>query len=94
MAGEDEYDITYNHIIGGPNISLDGVFMNLYDLEYLDFSKPWWSQQMIDEMTLRNQIYLVGDVIGLDALKSAKVLYCNKEKFADYNLELALSGRV
>src|SRR5699024_4773908 len=48
MAGEDEYDITYNHIIGGPNISLDGVFMNLYDLEYLDFTKPWWSQQMIE----------------------------------------------
>ena len=88
MAGEDEYDITYNHIIGGPNISLDGVFMNLYDLEYLDFTKPWWSQQMIDEMTLRNQIYLVGDVIGLDALQSAKVLYCNKEKFSDYNLDL------
>ena len=70
MAGEDEYDITYNHIIGGPNISLDGVFMNLYDLEYLDFSKPWWSQQMIDEMTLRNQIYLVGEVIGLDDLQT------------------------
>ena len=43
---------------------------------------------MIDEMTLRNQIYLVGDVIGLDALQSAKVLYCNKEKFSDYNLDL------
>ena len=88
MAGEDEYDITYNHIIGGPNNSLDGVYMNLYDLEYLDFDQPWWSEQMIDEMTLRDQIYAVGDVISLGALKSAKVFYINKDKFADYNLEL------
>lgn len=88
MAGDDSFDITMNHIIGGPNISLDGIFLNLYDLEYLDFSKPWWSKQMVDEMTVRNQIYLVGDTIGLGALKSAKVLYINKGKFSDYGLEL------
>ena len=88
MAGDDTYDLTLNHIIGGPNISLDGVFLNLYDIEYLDFTKPWWSDQMIDEMTILDQIYLVGDTIGLGALKSAKVLYINKEKFASYGLDL------
>lgn len=88
LAGDDNYDLTLNHIIGGPNISLDGVFMNLNDLKYLDFSKPWWSEQMIDEFTVRNQIYLVGDVVGLDALKNAKVHFLNKKKFAEYGLEL------
>ncbi len=88
MSDEDAFDLTLNHIIGGPNLSLDSVFYNLYDLEYLDFSKPWWSDQMIDEMTVRGQAYLVGDVIGLGALKSAKVLFINKGKFEDYKLEL------
>lgn len=83
-----EFDITMNHTLGGPNISLDGCFMNLYDLDHLNFSKPWWSEQMINELTLEGQLYLVGDVIGLDALKSAYVLYLNKQKFDDYDMEL------
>ena len=88
LAGDDNFDLAMNHIIGGPNISLEGAFLNLNDLEYLDFSKPWWSDQMIDEMTVRGQTYLVGDVIGLGALKSAKVLYINKGKFNDRGLAL------
>ena len=88
MAGDDDFDLAMNHIIGGPNLSLEGAFLNLYDLDHIDFSKPWWSDQMIDEMTVRKQIYLVGDVIGLGALKSAKVLYINKGAFADRKLDL------
>ena len=88
MSGEDEFDITMNHTLGGPNISLDGCFMNLYDLDHLNFSKPWWSEQMINELTLEGQLYLVGDAIGLDALKSAYVLYLNKQKFDDYDMAL------
>ena len=88
LSGDDNFDITMNHTLGGPNISLDGCFMNLNDMKYIDFSKPWWSKQMIDELTLEDQIYLVGDVIGLDALKSAYVLYLNKQAFADRDIAL------
>lgn len=88
MAGDDDFDIAMNHIIGGPNLTLEGAFLNLYDIDHMDFSKPWWSEQMIDEMTVRDQLYLVGDIIGLGALKSAKVLYINKGAFADRKLDL------
>ena len=88
MSDEDAWDLTINHIIGGPNISLENCFVDYYTMNYIDFSKPWWSDQMVDEMTVRGQAYLLGDVIGLDALKSAKVLYLNKPKFEEWNREL------
>ena len=88
LSNEDVWDITMNHTLGGPNISLENCFMDLYTLKYLDFTKPWWSEQMINEMTVLGQVYQIGDVIGLGALKSAKVLYLNKQKFVEYNLEL------
>ncbi len=88
FAGDDFADLTVEHCLGGPNNTLEGVYLNLHELEYVDFSKPWWSEQMVEEMTVRGQMYICGDVISLGMLQSAKVHYINKQKFEDYNLEL------
>ncbi len=88
LAGGNDFDISMNHIVGGPNYVLEGSFLNLYDLEYIDFTKPWWSGQMVDEMTVNNQLYLTADVLGMGALKSAKVHFLNLKEFSEYNLEL------
>ena len=88
LAADDSFDIVMNHIIGGPNNSLEGAYVNLYDLDHIDFAKPWWSAQMVDEMTVKGQMYVCGDVMGLGLLKSGKVHYINKGKFEEYKLKL------
>ncbi len=88
LANDDAFDVSLNHIVAGPNYVLEGLFLNMYDLPYVDFSKPWWGDQMVDEMTVLGQLYLALDVIGMGGLTSAKVHFLNLQKFDEYKLEL------
>ncbi|MBQ5354611.1 MAG: hypothetical protein IIU08_01925, partial [Clostridia bacterium] len=44
MADSDEYDMLATHMIYGANSAVKHVFLNYRDLDYVDFSKPYWNQ--------------------------------------------------
>lgn len=41
MSGSDEFDVGVCHDCTSGSLSLKGLFYDLYQLEHLDFSKPW-----------------------------------------------------
>ena len=46
------------------NIALNGLFVNWYDVPYVNFEKPWWSASNIENMTVNNVCLLaVGDCV-------------------------------
>ena len=40
MSGEDMFDIVSSHDITMANLSLEGMFVNMYDVKYVNFDKP------------------------------------------------------
>ena len=50
-AGEDAFDICSFHVVGLGQISISDYFMNWYDIPHIDFSKPWWSDSTVNDLT-------------------------------------------
>ncbi len=79
MAGDTEYDlfIAYQYELA-PLITKGGLY-NLYDLEHVDFSRPWWWESYMSELQLGedSRYFAVGDYF-IRALMYGHTVYYNK----------------
>lgn len=82
-AGTDEYSLAFTHCIAG----IPELIGNVYDwnaIPYVDFTKPWWNQQMNEELSVENVLLLaVSDLIIFDP----NVIYFNKNMIQELGLE-------
>lgn len=53
MAGERAYDVCAFYQIYGSSLGLDGMLYNINELNYVDFSQPWWNQDFYEELLYR-----------------------------------------
>ena len=74
MAGDDAYQLIAHHVVALGGIVMQDLFMNWYDIPYIDFSKPWWSPSTTEDLTYGDDkaIIAVGDL----ALSSLAATYC------------------
>ena len=86
-AGEDSCEIAQGHDISMANASLEGGFINVYDLPYLDFEKPWWPDATLESMTVLGQMYLMFNNISYENLTATRVMYFNKSLMTDMGLD-------
>ncbi|MGM9626278.1 MAG: hypothetical protein ACI3XM_11305 [Eubacteriales bacterium] len=87
LAGDDTCDIAQGHDISMANNALEGLFLNVYDIPYLDFSKPWWPDATLDSMTVADQMYMMFNNISYNNLASTRVLFFNKTLMRNLNIE-------
>ena len=86
MAGDDFADLFEVHCVTGANLSLKGVLRNLYELEYVDFTQPWWFPQSVEEMTYMGKMFLGNSAISYEGLASVSVHYVNLDMWNAYGL--------
>lgn len=85
MAGDSTYDLFLGAQAGVTQLVTENVFINAYDIEYLDFSQPWWNNNFMNELSVGSdyRFYLSGDFF-MDALYWTRALFFNKKLYADY----------
>jgi len=86
MSGDDV------DLICGPgyyttNLVTEKLFIDMYDMPYLDFEKPWWSDIYIENASINDKIYFILGDFSLNKLQLAYCMYFNKEKFDALNIE-------
>ncbi len=85
MAGDPAYDlfIAYQYEMA-PLISRGGLH-NLYHLDYINFSQPWWWENYMQQLQLgdESRFFAVGDYF-IRALMYAHTVYYNKALYAEY----------
>lgn len=86
LAGDDTFDTATGHDITLANMTLQGYFLNLYDLPHLDFSKPWWPAQTVNSLTLDGAMYLFSNDISYYKMSDTRVWYFNKTMFDNMGL--------
>jgi len=91
MSGDDAFDLALEHCILGCNLSLEGLFLNLYDIPHFNFDKPWWYKNTNDEMTVMGQMYMGSNAIFYSGIAQTWALYVNKSLVADFGLEMPYS---
>ena len=67
-AGDNSYDIlaSYSRSIAG--CLVNGLLTNLESAAYLDYEKPWWPDNLLEESTIDGHLYFVSGDISTNAL--------------------------
>ncbi len=87
MSGDTNFDLVTG---GGPyaiNLTTDKLLKDLYTLDYLDLSAPWWLSYVNQEVELGNKLLLGAGYYGTTCIAYAIGLFFNKAYIDKYGLE-------
>lgn len=86
-SGDDEYQLVSYHVCSaGQMVGKQKYLYNLNNVNYLDFSRPWWSESTVKDLTYDGVTLLaVGDV-ALSAMYATYCMFFNKSLASDYNM--------
>ena len=84
QSGSDDYDLCVNHMSGSVILVLEGMCRELNKLPYLDFDKPWWVTDFINNVTVYGKCYMMAGDIGLSMIESEYLMYYNKNLYGNY----------
>ncbi len=87
-AGEDAFEIAFGHDMLIPIMSLDGVFLNILDIPYINTDNPWWSQQGIKDFTVNDVCYMGLGYFTYMGLSTSRILYINEDLAEEYSIPL------
>ena len=87
LAGDDAYDV----VIPGMNqfgaVLMAGVLVDLNEVPHIGWDKPWWDQNLINDLSIDGKLYgMMGDIC-ISTIKSTRILMFNKAMVDDYTLE-------
>lgn len=87
MSGDDVYDVVMPYMNDSVKNALEGLYMNLYDVENLNLDNPWWDQRANADLTVGGNLYFTtGDISILDN-ECTMVLFFNKQLIEDNSLD-------
>lgn len=88
LAGEDAWELISGACVYTCNNAVEGIYRNLYEIPYLNFSKAWWSQQSVEEMTLNGKMFTTLSSVNYKPLANASVIFFNKKLLDAHDMEL------
>ena len=86
-AGSTDFDIANVHDVQGGNLSMQGLLVNILDIEQFDFDKPWWSKKAVESMSFMNQLYLISSSLSYNGMGSTQSVFFNKQMMDDRGME-------
>ncbi|MBO5220618.1 MAG: hypothetical protein J6C52_14410 [Clostridia bacterium] len=84
FAGDSSYDVVSFYAWANPYLSMEGVYMNLYELEHLNLKNPWWHKSFIENTEVYGQLYAAAGDIVKSSVTCSYGVYYNMTKGADY----------
>lgn len=86
-SGDDSFEAIVCDVYDSGALAVEGMLLDLHDVEHIDLSKQWWSQSMNETFSIANrQFYATGDIFIIDN-KATRVFYFNKDLIRDLDLE-------
>ena len=87
FAGDEEFQLVVHHAVQTGSLVLKDLMMNWYDLPYIDFTKPWWPDSMINDLTYNDKAILAIGDLALSSIGGTYCYFFDKNGAADYGLE-------
>ena len=86
QAGDDDIDLVCGHVVFLGSLALEDMFLNWYDIPYIDFSKPWWSKSTTDDLSVNDVCPLAISDFALSALANTYCVFYNKRLAENYGI--------
>ncbi len=81
LAGSDEFDLLAGACYLVLQSTLEGTFRDMTELEYLDLSQNYWTQDYNEVISYNNSQYSATGMIALSTYRFAFVTMFNKDEF-------------
>lgn len=87
QAGDGAYDLIdgYAAVIG--SLVMEGCYLNLNDVAYIEPSEKWWSKSAVEDLSINGQVYLTPGDISMSLYDNIFALFFNQNLLAEYGLE-------
>jgi len=79
LGGTNDFDVISIYGYYGVALANEGLLKNLVNIPYLDFSKPWWNQDFINEMNINNKLYFVIGDASFSSIYYTFATFYNKD---------------
>lgn len=87
-AGDDAYKAVIHSNQELPKLVTQNLFLDLNELEYINFENPWWNNAYKENLTIGGKTYFAfGDLFFEAAINNVHLMYFNKDMCDDYNIE-------
>ncbi len=87
LAGDDTYDMVFNHDLVTVGNALRGDFINILNIDGIDFEKPWWKGST-DIFTVNGKLLFTANHFALSGIYMNCILAYNKDIAAAYNIDI------
>ncbi|NLK38854.1 MAG: hypothetical protein GX303_01215 [Clostridiales bacterium] len=87
QSDSDEFDVIVMPLRYTPSFISDQQLIDLYEVDHLDLSKPYWDQNLTKETSIANKIYYATGDISISDNDATWILMFNKDMIEDFNLE-------
>ena len=85
-TGTDEFDLVFTFAYKVGALAQKGYFYDMHKVNYIDFSKPWWSKVENDALSIKGHIYYTGSDYSLRDKNRVQVIVCNDALIEDKGL--------
>ncbi len=85
-AGDSQYDMAASYQAYLVPLAMEGLFLNIMDMNHIDTTKPWWSAESAKSLTLFDCLYLATGDIALTMWENLFVMFYNKQMATDYQI--------
>jgi hypothetical protein len=96
-AGEKVYDIVGAYSYTAGLCAVQNLYYDMTEVKYLDYEKPWWPSNLIEQSTINNKIYFISGDISANCIYAMYVIFFNKTLQTEFNIEnpyqYALDGK-
>ena len=87
QAGDAAYDIILNQLAQTSSDALNGNYMNLSEIPYLDFTQRWYPASVIESASLNNKLYLMVSDLCISYVGQTWSMCFNKDLATDMGIE-------
>ena len=87
QSQSDEYDIALPKMKSINSLITSGYLYNFHNLDYVDFTKPYWDNNFNEDITLYGKLYAMVSDISLMTLIGTRGIIFNRDLAKENNLE-------
>ena len=87
MAADDSYQLISGYAAYITSIASEGVLANWNDVADVNFEKPWWNQDIVNEMNVAGKLFYITGDLSMTSLDYLFCLFFNKDMMSDFALE-------
>ncbi len=87
-AGDsDSYDLIQYHVVSSAGGAMKGYYLNWYDIPHVDFTRNWWSDSNIEDLTIADKCFIAMGDFALSTVGRSYVMLYDKVEAANYQLD-------